>query len=310
MKMEVCEARTVTESVRSFTFRHPKRPHLPPSIPGSHVDLHLPSGQIRQYSLCGDPDDDTAYRIAVKRENPGRGASRWIHEHLEVGTIVPVSAPRANFSLGDGASHVFIAGGIGVTPILPMVQHLSRTSSSFEVHFCAHTEEDAPLLPELRSICGPRLSTYFSTGPNGAARLDVESLMQHVRPGVHVYCCGPQRLTQAFRLAANAWPERYVHCEVFKPTVDENFVAEPFDVKIASSGAVLRVPANKSALDVLRGEGFALPSSCESGICGACACRYVDGTVIHRDTVLDVTARQDQMILCVSRARTSVTLDL
>jgi vanillate O-demethylase ferredoxin subunit len=295
--------------VRVFTLRHPRRDHLPAPTPGSHVDLHLAGGKIRQYSLCGDPDDDTVYRIAVKREDEGRGASRWIHENLGVGSIIPVSAPRNNFPLVAASRHIFIAGGIGITPILPMVRHLARRQAGFELHYCAHDSRQAPFLPELREICGSgRLSTYFSD--QRSVRLDVETLLKSVTPGAHVYCCGPQRLTQAFRAAAINWPESYVHCEVFKPTLDENFVAEPFDVKLASTGAVLRIPADKSALEVLRGHGVALPSSCEFGICGACACRYVDGTVIHRDAVLDVTARQDQMILCVSRARVGVTLDL
>ena len=122
------------------------------------------------------------------------------------------------------------------------------------------------------------------------------SLLKAVTPGTHVYCCGPQRLTRTFRAAANSRPAEYVHCEVFKPTMDENFVPEPFDVKLASTGEVLRIPANKSALDILRTHGLPLPSSCELGVCGICACRYFDGTVIHRDSVLDVTARQDRMI--------------
>jgi vanillate O-demethylase ferredoxin subunit len=309
MKMSVCNARPITDSVLVFTLRHPRREHLPAPTPGSHVDLHLPGGKIRQYSLCGDPDDDTVYQIAVKREDDGRGASRWIHDNLRVGSSLPVSAPRNNFPLAAASRHIFIAGGIGITPILAMVRHLARRQADFELHYCARDSRQAPFMPELRELCAPgRLSTYFSD--RRSVRLNVEALLKSVTPGLHVYCCGPQRLTQAFRVAAINWPESYVHCEVFKPTLDENFVAEPFDVKLTSTGEVLRIPANKSALEVLRGHGVALPSSCEFGICGACACRYVDGTVIHRDAVLDVTARQDQMILCVSRARVGVTLDL
>jgi ferredoxin-NADP reductase len=312
MKMTVGDVRAVTDTVRLYTLRHRRRAHLPAPTPGSHVDVHLPGGQVRQYSLCGDPDDDTVYQIAVKREDDGRGASRWIHENLTTGCVIPTSAPRNNFPLAPTAHHIFIAGGIGITPVLPMVRHLARRNVPFELHYCARDAGNAPFLPLLRDVCGPgRLSTYFSV-PDGKAfrRLDVEALLKSVTPGAHVYCCGPQRLTQAFRAAAMNWPESYVHCEVFKPTLDENFVPEPFDVKLASTGEVLRVPADKSALDVLRAHGVGLPSSCEFGICGSCACRYLDGTVIHRDSVLDITARQDRMILCVSRARVCVTLDL
>jgi vanillate O-demethylase ferredoxin subunit len=310
MKMAVCELGDETEAVRVFKFRHPRRPRLPRPAPGAHVDLHLPGGRIRQYSLCGDPDDDTTYQIAVKREDDGRGASRWIHDNLRLGSIVPVSAPRNNFPLAHASRYLFIAGGIGITPILPMVRSLAARGADFELHYCARHEGNAPFLPLLRDVCGPqRLVTYFS-GAKASVRLDVERLLKTVTPGAHAYCCGPQRLTLAFRAAAVNWPESCVHSEVFKPTLDENFVPEPFDLRLASTGETLRVPADRSALDVLRAHGAGLPSSCEFGICGSCACRYVEGTVIHRDSVLDVTARQDQMILCVSRARVSVTLDL
>lgn len=313
MKMVVSDVRAVTDTVQTYTFRHPRRTHLPPPAPGAHVDLHLPDGRVRQYSLCGDPDDDTTYTIAVKREDEGRGASRWIHENVHPGGTVPVSAPRNNFPLAVGPQHhVFIAGGIGITPILAMTRHAARRDVPFALHYCAHEQRAAPFLPLLGDLCGPRrLSTYFSSASNQMpSRLDVERLLKSVKPGTHVYCCGPQRLTQAFREAAINWPPNYVHCEVFKPTLDENFVPEPFDVRLASTGQVLRVPADKSALEVLRAHGVGLPSSCELGVCGACECRYLDGTVIHRDSVLDVAARQDRMMLCVSRARVAVTLDL
>jgi vanillate O-demethylase ferredoxin subunit len=313
MKMEVCDVHAVTDTVRQYTFRHPRRPHLPRPTAGAHVDVRLPSGQTRQYSLCGDPHDDTVYKIAVKREENGRGGSRWIHDNVGLGSIVPVSAPRNNFPLAEEARrHVFIAGGIGITPILPMAMELARGSTPFHLHYCAHEMKSAPFLSNLAEICGPRqLSTYFPDGRGGqTGRLNVEQTIKVLAPGTHVYCCGPQRLTEAVRDVAANWPETYVHFEVFKPTLDENFVPEPFDVKLASTGEVIRVPANKSALEILRSHGFGLPSSCEFGVCGACVCRYVDGTVIHRDSVLDITARQERMMLCVSRARVSVTLDI
>ncbi len=313
MKMTVCDVRVITDAVRAYRFRHPRREHLPPPTPGSHVDLHLPGGPIRQYSLCGDPDDDTVYEIAIKREDDGRGASRWIHQNLQVGCSVPLSAPRNNFPPGEGARcHVLIAGGIGITPILAMTRYLARRDVPFALHYCAHEARTAPFLSVLRALCGPqRLSTYFSdAGCQPSARLDVERLLKSVTPGTHVYCCGPQGLTQAFRAAAIDWPESHIHCEVFKPTRDENFVPEPFDVRLASTGEVLRVPADKSALEILRAHGIGLPSSCELGVCGACERRYLDGTVLHRDSVLDAAARQDRMMLCVSRARVRVTLDI
>lgn len=312
MKLAVADVRPVTDTVSVFRLRHPRRPHLPPGAPGSHVDVHLPDGKVRQYSLCGNPDDDTAYEIAVKREDDGRGASRWIHQNMQTGAIVPVSAPRNNFPLAaDAQRHIFIAGGIGITPILAMTAHLSRQGIPFELHYCARSAGNAPFLEALKDRCGVRLFTYFPQANGHAAhRLDVGRVMASVTPGAHVYCCGPQRLIDAVREAGSGWPEGSVHFEVFKPTLDENFNPEPFDVKLASTGEIVRVPANKSALEVLRTHGLVLPASCELGVCGSCTCRYLEGVVIHRDSVLDVGARQDRMMLCVSRARVSVTLDL
>jgi ferredoxin-NADP reductase len=313
MKMTVVDARTVTDTVTTYSFCHSRRPHLPPPAPGAHVDLHLPDGRIRQYSLCGDPDDDRIYRVAVKREDGGRGASRWIHDHLRVGATVHVSAPRCNFALSEaGHRHVFVAGGIGITPFLAMTRHLVRRGREFELHYCARASRSAAFLSELREHCGPaRLRTYFSETTDGtAARFDARRDLPGPADGTHVYCCGPHSLTQAVRDSTAHWPPGQVHFEVFKPTLDENFRPEPFDVKLMSTGEVLRVPADKSALEVLRAHGLALPSSCELGVCGSCECRYSDGFVIHRDSVLDLAARQDRMMLCVSRARVCVTLHL
>ncbi len=196
MKMNVCAVRNVTDTVRMYTFRHPRREHLSAPLPGAHVDLRLPNGQIRQYSLCGDPDDDAVYTIAVKREDSGRGGSRWIHDNLHPGDNVAVSAPRNNFPLAAEAQrHVFMAGGIGITPMLPMVRQLARQGASFHLHYCARRLHSAPFLPELSEICGPRqLSTYFGDGlSGGAGRLNVPQTIKSLAPGTHVYCCGPQR---------------------------------------------------------------------------------------------------------------------
>jgi ferredoxin len=155
------------------------------------------------------------------------------------------------------------------------------------------------------------LRTYFpEPGDPVRERFQAEHILSEPVPGTHVYCCGPRRLTQAVREATAQWPPDHVHFEVFKPTLDEHFKPEPFDVRLVSIGEILRVPAEKSALEVLRAHGLALPSSCELGVCGSCECRYSDGLVIHRDSVLDVSARQDRMMLCVSRARVCVTLNL
>lgn len=309
MRMRVEAAEPSTPEVTVFALAHPNRPALPEWTPGAHVDLRLPDGRVRQYSLCGDPADRSRWRVAVKREDAGRGVSRWCHESLRPGSPVLVSAPRNNFPLApDARRHVLVAGGIGVTPLAAMARHLAATGGDFVLHFAARSAATAPLLPELRALCGPRLLTWF--GDEGR-RFDPAALGPP-EEGAHLYACGPERLTDAVRERAGAlgWPAERVHSEVFQATLDEHFKPEPFDVVLASSGETLRVPADRSALDVLRDHGLSMPSSCENGLCGACVCGYRDGVVIHRDRMLPVTARQDRMTPCVSRARVSVTLEL
>lgn len=310
MKMRVAGIERQPGGVNVYTFRHPWREELLRGAPGAHVDIRLPDGKTRQYSLCGDPDDLSAYRVAIKREDQGRGASKWLHENLNVGDIAFVSTPRNNFPLrAEAKHHVLVAGGIGVTPFLAYAKDLARRQKSFDLHYCARSEHP-PLIDELRADCRlGQLKTYFSSTA-GSRRFDPLHTFADVREGTHVYCCGPQKLIDGVRAATAHWPEAQIHFEVFQPTLDENFVAEPFDVTLASTGETLRVPANKSALEVLRAHGLPLPSSCELGVCGSCECGFRDGIIIHRDSVLSTTARQDRMMLCVSRARVGVTLDL
>ena len=194
-----------------------------------------------------------------------------------------------------------------MTPFVAMARSLSKQNAEFELHYCSRSSQ-APFLSELREICGERLVTHFADGRT--SRFDAAETLANASSGAHVYCCGPQRLTDAVREATAGWADERVHFEVFQPTLDESFNPEPFDVVIASTGQVIRIPANRSALDLLRLEGISLPASCELGVCGSCACNYSDGVVIHRDSVLKVSERQDKMMLCVSRARVRVTLDL
>jgi ferredoxin-NADP reductase len=308
MKMKVAHVSHEPNNVAVYTLSHPRRETLPEPLPGAHVDVRIPGGKTRQYSLCGDPENASVYRIAVKREDGGRGASKWIHENFRTGETVLVSTPRNNFPLDPKASrHILIAGGIGVTPFVAMARSLSRQNAEFVLHYCSRSSQ-APFLSELREICGERLITHFADGRT--RRFDAAESLANAPPDAHVYCCGPQRLTDAVRAATADWTDERVHFEVFQPTLDESFNPEPFDVVIASTGQVIRIPADRSALDLLRLEGIPLPASCELGVCGSCVCNYSDGVVIHRDSVLKVSERQDKMMLCVSRARVRVTLDL
>lgn len=308
MKLLVADVRPCGPGVSLFTLVHARRPELPAFTAGAHVDLHLPDGRIRQYSLCGDPAERRSYRIAIRREGQGRGGSVLAHDTLRPGAIVPVSAPRNNFPLAaEARRHVLVAGGIGITPFAAMAHQLRREGADFTLHYCTR-RRDAPLMAELRTLCGPRLVRHCAEDP-ADVRFD-PAMLGAPHPDTHVYCCGPARLLRSVQAATAAWPAAQVHWEVFQAAVDENFRPEPFDVILASTGEAVRVPADRSALEVLRRRGLVLPSSCESGVCGACECGYRSGAVIHRDSLLDAAARRNRMMLCVSRGRGSVTLDL
>lgn len=307
MKLRVERTRFTTPDVLHMHLVHPLRPALPEWSAGAHVDLRMPDGRVRQYSLCGDPGDRSRYEIAIKREAAGRGGSIWAHDKIREGSEVHISAPRNNLPLSQsGERYILVAGGIGITPLLSMARTLKTWGRNFTLHYCARSESEAPLLAELRDICGPSLQCWFS---RGGSRFD-PSVIGPYHEKTHVYVCGPQRLLDATQSFLSAWPEEQVHGEVFQMTVDENFKPEPFEATIASTGQNLLIPADKSLLEVLRENDFIMPASCEMGVCGSCECGYRDGVVLHRDKVLPTSKRQDRLMLCVSRARVAVTLDL
>ncbi|MFE1599141.1 PDR/VanB family oxidoreductase [Methylobacterium sp. ID0610] len=309
MKLQVAAAEPTTPEVLHLVLVHPQRPALPAWEAGAHIDLRLPDGRVRQYSLCGDPADRSRYEIAIKREEAGRGGSLWAHGHLGPGALAHVSAPRNAFPLAAGARrHILVAGGIGATPILAMTRTLAAEGADFAVHLCARSADTAPLLGALRAACGERLLLYLSAE---GRRFDPAGLPEP-EPGTHLYVCGPPGLIAAVEAAtaAKGWPPAQRHLERFAPESDETFVPEPFDAVIASTGQVIRVPAETSLLAALRAEGFPLPSSCETGLCGSCLCGYRGGTVIHRDSVVPASERGERLAPCVSRARGRLVLSL
>lgn len=312
MKLDVTEVHPLAGGVRRYVMRHPRRPELPLPEAGSHVDLRLPDGRVRQYSLCGDPADSSRYVIAVKREEAGRGGSAWLHANLQPGSVAHVSAPRNHFALAaDAPHHLLIGGGIGITPLVAMAWQLQRSGTPFELHVLARDAAQAPFLDELLARHGDRVRAHLSQAPQGH-RFDADAALAACPPGTHVYCCGPRRLTDAVRAAAAAadWPTGQVHVESFVPLADEGLSREPFELALHRSGRVLVVPADRSALEVLREAGCVVPSSCGLGVCGTCECTVLDGEVLHRDVVLDGASRIHAMLPCVSRGVGRVTLDL
>lgn len=291
--------------------------NLPSFEPGAHIDLHLPSGLIRQYSLCRIQPEAQYYEIAVLKDPQSRGGSAEVH-CLKIGDALLISAPKNHFPLIDTKRHsVLIAGGIGVTPILPMAQKLQKMGLSFEFHYCARTPETAAFASALESgSFADKMHFHFSEVPE-SSQMDVVSVLSRHANDSELYICGPAGFIDYVLLQAKmlGWPEDRLHREFFAaPALGEN-VSEntPFKVKIHSTGEVFDVGADQSIFEVLDENGVFLAVSCESGVCGTCQTGVIDGVPDHRDVFLtDKEHAQGKLVMpCCSRSKTSVLeLDL
>ncbi|MFF1555553.1 PDR/VanB family oxidoreductase [Rhodococcus erythropolis] len=280
--------------------------------PGAHLDIHLAPSLVRQYSLCGDPDDKTCYRIAVLNDPASRGGSKHVHEQLRPGQLVAVSEPRNNFELIDAAHYMFVAGGIGITPILPMIREADRRGASWELHYGGRTRRSMAFLDEIAEFRG----TVDIVCEDNAGMLNLPELLTVPRPNTLVYTCGPEGLLAAVEKHGAAWPEGAIQLERFKPKV-----AEPADVDgdrpvrlICTRSGISAVAApDKSILDTLEEAGLDLANSCREGMCGSCETPVLEGIPDHRDSVLSAAEQSSgkTMMICVSRARTDeLVLDL
>lgn len=300
--------------IRSFELSDPDGHELPPFTAGSHVDVVVPGGPLRQYSLFNDPAERHRYRIAVLLEPSGRGGSRAMHEAVAPGDLLEVSAPRNHFPLEESAErHLLIAGGIGVTPLLAMVSRLQRIGAPFEIHYCTRSAERTAFRDALAPLAAAGAVRFHHDGGDPGRGLDVRALVARADDdeGTHLYCCGPPGLMRAVRDAASAWPAYRLHFEHFAaPATPQPAAAaagpdaeQAFEVELASSGRVLTVPPGQSILSVLCAAGLSPDSSCEAGVCGVCRTRYLAGDVDHRDFVLADAERADHVMICVSRSR-------
>lgn len=301
MTLCVQSAAMVAQDIREFTLVDPTGAELPEFTPGSHLLIQTPSGVTRRYSLSSSPQDRDHYTIAVKREANGRGGSISMVDEVNVGDVLHVSPPRNEFELKDNApSYLFIAGGIGITPMRSMIQHLLNTGDrpwklyylSRDPAMTAYREELSA--PEFRG----KVVLHHDLGDPDKS-LDLWPVLEKAKG--HVYCCGPKGLMDAVRDMTGHWPTSAVHFEDFGAgksarTVDD----KPFLVRFA--GEEIEVPANASILETLRAKGHRIPSSCESGTCGSCKMKLIAGEPDHRDFVLSDEERLSNIMVCVSRA--------
>jgi vanillate O-demethylase ferredoxin subunit len=311
-KTRVVQTRSRSPRIREVVLEHQLRDGLQPFDAGAHVTLALPGGINRQYSLCSDPADSNRYRLGVLLTETTRGGSRAVHD-LVVGDTLFVSYPGNSFPLIDNAEHVvFLAGGIGITPILSMVYALAAAGKPFEIHYGARSKDDLVFLDELKALCpGGALHLYVDDGPNGT-RPDIATILQRMEKGHHLHACGPAPMLNALLETADKLecnPEQ-IHVEQFGAVAVGDRQGDPFEIELVGEDAIVSVSPHQSALEALRLAGHIVPSSCEGGICGECRLKFIDGNAVHRDKVLSDDERKTEFICCVSRAQGRVKLEL
>ena len=294
------------EDVVSLTLARADGGVLPRWIPGAHLDVFLPSGRQRQYSLNGDPGDLSSYRIAVRRIADGGGGSREVHDEIAAGDTLNVRGPRNAFPLIAAPSYLFIAGGIGITPLLPMARTTAVGTARWDLVYLGRTRSSLPFLDELESFAADALETRTD---DRCGLPDVAEPLARAEPGAAIYVCGPAPLLDAAReLLPDINPTASLHLERFSPPPVAG--CEAFEVELARSGRTVAVAADESALAAIRRELPDVTYSCQQGFCGTCKVRVLAGEVEHRDQRLLPNERADSMLICVSRSAGSLVIDL
>lgn len=314
LQLQVRAIRLQAERTHAFELARPDGAPLPAVQAGAHVDVQLPGGLVRSYSLAGDPHDRSHWLLGVLREVQGGGGSRAMHERVRVGDLLSVGAPRNAFALAPDARHtILLGGGIGITPLKAMAHVLAAQGAPFDLHHCARSPQHAAFAAELRAtVPAGHLHQHFDGG-DPARGLDIAALLAAPAPGTHVYYCGPAGFMQACADATRHWPAGTVHCEHFKPPVATAPAAPAggFEVLLARKGIRLQVQPEQTIVRAIELAGLRVPTSCLSGLCGACKTDYLEGDVEHHDYILNDEEHQRCMTLCVSRARSPLlVLDL
>lgn len=314
LRLRVQAIRLQADGIHAFELVDPDGTELPPATAGAHVDVHLPGGLMRSYSLAGDPADRTVWTLGVLRVVNGQGGSNTMHDSVRVGELLTVSAPRNAFAMVPGAAHtVLLAGGIGITPIKAMAHTLTAEGKSFELHYCARTARNIAFTRELRALVPPdRLHFHFDNGVPGQG-LNITNLLKQQPAGAHLYYCGPGGLMKACDQASTHWASGSVHFEHFKPPEPalKNVPDASFEVRLARTGITVPVLPDQTIVRAIELAGHRVPTSCLSGLCGSCKVNYLEGEVEHNDYILSDEEKTRCLTLCVSRSRSPIlVLDL
>lgn len=311
LALEVAARRALTDDIVLIDLARPDRGELPGFTAGAHIDVGVTADILRQYSLCNPATERRLYQIAVLRDSGSRGGSKAVHNAFVIGRQVIVGRPRNLFPLSaDGTHSILIGGGIGITPIIAMADALAASGHSFDLHYCCRSQSDAAFADRVQQV-GGRLHLSRETG-----RFDTAAAIQSPRPGAHIYVCGPAGfMDSVFAVARDAgWGDDALHRELFGAAIAADQADDqPFEVRIASTGACLNVPPGISIAAVLAANGIELPVSCEQGVCGTCLTPVLSGIPDHRDSYLtdEERERADCFTPCCSRAKTpQITIDL
>jgi len=316
LSVRVARKTVEAEGISSFELVSADGAPLPAFSAGSHVDVQVPGGLTRQYSLCNDPTETHRYLIAVLRDAGSRGGSVAMHDAVHEGDVLTISTPKNHFALAhEAGSHLLLAGGIGITPLLCMAERLGNVGAAFEMHYCTRSTTRTAFVSRIAAASfAPRVQFHFDDGA-ADQRLDLAALLATPVPGQHLYVCGPKGFMDAVLATARArgWPEGQLHYEFFAAEVAPHAGDGSFEVKLASSGRIVVVPAEKTIVQALAEAGITVATSCEQGVCGTCLTRVIEGQPDHRDLYLtpEEQAAGDQMLPCCSRAKSArLVLDL
>ena len=313
IELRLQQIRLEAEDICSYEFVSANDAPLPAFTAGAHIDLHLPQGMVRSFSLVNPPHDSGCYRVAVQREEAGRGGSAWMHDQLRVGQMLQAGAPTNDFQLDETAEHsVFIAGGIGITPILSMIARLDALGRSWRLHYASRAPECTAFADALRELDRGRGWVVHCYGTHRIARTDIAALVGAADDFTHLYCCGPARMIDAFIAAGASRPPTTLHYERFA-AADAPSTEGGFEVVLQRSGQRFAVEPGKSILDTLLDNDVSVAYACSSGVCGTCRTGVVAGVPDHRDDFLDDEARQagKSVMICCSGSHTpTLVLDL
>ncbi|MFC5473619.1 PDR/VanB family oxidoreductase [Paraherbaspirillum soli] len=308
---------TVAQGICAIELVDPAHNNLPIFTAGSHIDVHISDGLVRQYSLCNSPEERHRYLLGILRDERSRGGSQAIHDRVREGDLITISKPKNLFALAENTSKALLfAGGIGITPILSMAEQLALSRTDFEMHYCTRSRNRTAFLDRIsNSDFSHQVHCHFDD-ESPEQYIDLEHTLRSPQPGVHVYVCGPKPFIDAVMNTAKrqGWDAANLHTEYFSAEIAAGSSADAgFEIQIASTGKIYAVAANETIVTALGKHGIAIATSCEQGICGTCLTTVVDGIPDHRDQFLTEQERcaNNQVIACCSRAKSKLlVLDL